>query len=168
MKIECKIRRKGGTEVTLPNDDGTVATINFRPLDATRADSPHVAEVTAEQAQRLFVADARVYVPFDGKAPAAAAKVTKPSDPPPPANTATTNAGDIDGDGTQGGDGEGEGGDGTDGDTNGDGVLSVRELKAGIADGSLDQVKLRELLAAEEASAEPRQSFIAVLVKALK
>lgn len=223
MKLECKLRRVGGTDVDLPPD-----TVQFRPLDATRADSPHVADVTTEQAQRLIAADPRVYVLFDEKAPRA---TLAPPSPPPPAGKeppaalygSSTLPAQIDlgagrivtlGDvvraafdvslltidewnslseddrdarlnaliaaastppvtpettATQTGTDTGDaGGDAKNPDTNGDGALSVRELKAGIADGSLSQERIRELMAQEEASAEPRSSFIAECVKALK
>jgi len=222
VKLECKIKRVGGTDVDLPPH-----TVQFRPLDPTRADSPHVAEVAPEVAARLMAADHRVYVPYDGKAPAATLPAPKapPAAPPPkqvvllgsntlPAlvdlgvgapvplgtvvqeafrasglsedewNELTEDARDdylhrlIDAvrpaqaneakaetsaepAATQPATTEPA-------DTNANGVLSVRELKDGIKAGTLSPERLRELMAAEEASTDPRQSFIDVIVKALK
>lgn len=218
MKLECKIKRSGGTDVDLL--DGSK--VQFRPIDATRADSPHIAEVTASQAQALFRADANVYVVFDENAPRVQLAPPSPPPPapkqepaalmgsstlpahidlgagkmvplgevvraafeasglttdqwnnldhaqrdakltalieaariPPPPPAASSEAPSTAGESAA--------------DTNGDGALSVRELKAGIADGTLTQERIRELMAAEEASAEPRSSFIAECVKALK
>lgn len=241
MKLECKIKRVGGTDVDLPPN-----TIQFRPIDPTRADSPHVCDVTSEQAQRLILADPRVYVLFDEAAAAAAPKLAPPSPPPPkpvpqqpvalygsstlpshidigggatlplgdivreafklsslsadewnnldeavrdarlqavidavrgtktsastdsePAAVASTPAADTTAS-TAGGQAEEKGDDKTAGDANGDGTLSVRELKAAIAEGKLTHEQLRELMAKEEEAQEPRQSFIAEIVKALK
>lgn len=156
MKVECKIKRTGGTEVELRNNADGFDTVKFAPLDATRADSPHVADVTEEQAAVLFQADARVYVPFSGAAPKAAATIHKPQAPAPASETPAADSDDEDEDEDEAG------------DTNGDGVLSVRELKAGIADGTLKAEQLREILEKEQQSESPRQSFIAVIVKALK
>lgn len=216
MKLECKLKRVGGTDVDLPPD-----TIQFRPLDPTRADSPHVAEVSEVVAARLMAADARVYVPYEGKAPAkplAAPKAPATPTPPPADSTQVVLLGSstlpalIDlGVGAPvplgtvvqeafraSGLTENEWNDLSDeardehlnalidavrpkapaapvppidpasGDTNKDGVLSVRELKDGIKAGTLTHEQLRELMAAEEAAQEPRQSFIDVIVKALK
>lgn len=226
MKLECKLRRAGGTDVDLPPH-----IIQFRPLDPTRADSPHVAEVDEETAARLMAADGNVYVPYRAGQPAAklpppplpkepqpflygsstlpaqvdlgngmtmplgevvkqayaasglsmdewngmeeaarddylnrliaavrsdsqkAPQAPQPSPTAPPAAAESTTPPQVAGDKA---------------DSNGDGALSVRELKAGIADGSLTPERLRELMAQEEASAQPRDSFIAVIVKALK
>lgn len=217
MKLECKIKRVGGTDVHLP-PFGPGDFVQFRPLDATRADSPHVAEVSAEQAQFLIALDPKVYTLFDAKAP----RVTlqPPSPPPPPTYTAgaqleaarslppvidlgngyTVPLGEIVQDAFKAaqmtpdqwnslGENEREarinaqieatrqrlaGGQDADtdgrpeGDANGDGALSVRELKALIAEDRVTDEQLRELLAEEEARPTPRSSFIGVIMQALK
>lgn len=231
MKVECKIKRNGGTDVELPPD-----TIKFRPIDATRVDSPHVADVDEEHAARLFAADAKVYTPFNASAkreplaaprtpaevplygsnylPAvieiAAGKTATLGDlvreafkasglfpdqwnalteqdrdgrlhalidaaralhQPKPDATATaeqTTASTAAETGTATAAAVVEHPKDKPADTNGDGSISVRELKKGIADGTLDSERLRELMAEEEKSLEPRQSFIAEIVKALK
>lgn len=139
MKIELTIRRKGGSNPAIPNGDGTFTTIPFRPLDASRVDSPHVADVTDSQGEfflrldpsyRIFSAPS---VRADLPAPKAAVKVEVEA-----------------------------------ADTNDNGVLSVAEFNKAHAAGKFDELALRELLAAEEASETPRSSFIAAVTKALK
>lgn len=168
MQLECKIRRNGGTETTMPNPDGSRTTYRFLPVDPTRADSPHVANVVdqAHYDRFLFVAP-ECYVPFGGKAPkvdlpkpvtvreavtvdavTAAAMATAPS--ALQAEAVADKASDDDA------------------DTNNDGRLSVAELSAGIAAGKFTPEELRELLAAEEESGDPRKGFVKVITKALK
>lgn len=147
MKIELTIRRKAGSNTDVPNDDGTFTTIPFRPLDATRADSPHVADVTDAQAEFLLRLDP-AYRLFSAATVKADLPAPRPATASRTADTATP-ADDA-------------------ADTNRNGVLSVAELNKAISDGKLDAVALRELLAAEEAAEKPRASFIAAVTKALK
>src|SRR5690606_41587361 len=72
LKLECKIRRPGGSEVTMPNGEGEPdTTYHFKPIDPTRADSPHVCEVDNDNHLSRFIAAApETYVIFrEGKAP---------------------------------------------------------------------------------------------------
>src|SRR5690606_24002734 len=66
LKLECKIRRPGGSEVTMPNGEGEPSTVyHFKPIDPTRADSPHVCEVDNDAHLSRFIAAApECYVPF--------------------------------------------------------------------------------------------------------
>lgn len=132
MKVQCLIRRPKGTDVELAR------VIKFRPIDPTREDSPHVADVEAGEAETLFRADARVYVPFEGKAAAPLAA--------PPAPPAT----------------------GVPGDANGNGEVSVSELRKMIAKGA-DKDVLRGLIERENAKpeGERRNSFIDIAQRAL-
>ena len=143
-KIELTIRRAGGSDVDLPNDDGAFTRYHFKPLDATRADSPHVADVSDAHADILLNLLPVAYVAFD--APKAAPAVARPA---ATAADTTTTADDK-------------------ADTNGNGVLSVAEFNKAHAAGKFDELALRELLAAEEAAEHPRSSFIAAVTKALK
>lgn len=212
MKLECTIKRPGGSDVELP-PYGNENKVQFRPLDHTRAESPHVAEVTAEQLQFLIGLDPRTYRVFDGKAPAVV--LNPPSAPPPAPPTggpipgssefpllidiaegiqlpisdivrSTFEASGLDENGwgalseeertvkiqamiealkEKAGGGKP---DDDDADANGDGVLSVRELKAGIQNKTLNDEALRDLLEKENLSQTPRQSFIDVIMRHLK
>lgn len=148
MKIELAIRRKAGSNTTIPNADGTTTTaIPFRPLDPSRADSPHVAEVTDEQGEFLLRLDP-AYRIFK----AASIKADIPAPRPATASrTAETTTPTDDA-----------------ADTNGNGVLSVAEFNKAHAAGKFTPEALRELLATEEAADTPRASFIAAVTKALK
>lgn len=147
MKIELAIRRKAGSNTTIQNADGTTTTIPFRPLDPSRADSPHVAEVTDEQGEFLLRLDP-AYRIFK----AASIKADIPAPRPATASrTAETTTPTDDA-----------------ADTNGNGVLSVAEFNKAHAAGKFTPEALRELLATEEAADTPRASFIAAVTKALK
>lgn len=160
MLLECKIRRQGGTTVDLPNEDGSTTAYHFKPLDPTRADSPHVADV-ADMAHlsRFISAAPETYVPFEGKAPKVdlpkPAAIAKGGDAPVAGTPAQVEAAaDKAAD--------------NDADTNNDGVLSVAELSAGIAAGKFTPEALRELLAQEEETGAPRKGFVKVITQALK
>lgn len=145
--IECRIRRANGTEIDLPNSDGGDTRYHFKPLDPSRVDSPHVAEVSTAHADLLTKVAPDCYVPFD--APKAAAPVSRPAAAAPsPAPAQETPAAAA--------------------DTNDNGVLSVAEFNKAHAAGKFDALALRELLAKEEESETPRSSFIAAVTKALK
>lgn len=139
MKIELTIRRKGGSNPAIPNGDGTFTTIPFRPLDASRADSPHVADVSDAQGEFFLRLDPcyRIFSAPSVKAELPAPKVK--------AEAAVEAA-----------------------DTNDNGVLSVAEFNKAHAAGKFTPEALRELLAAEEEAEHPRSSFIAAVTKALK
>lgn len=145
MKIELTIRRKGGSNTGIPNADGTITTIPFRALDPSRADSPHVADVTDAQAEFLLRLDP-CYRLFS--APAVKAEVPKPAAKPVAAPAQETPAEAA--------------------DTNDNGILSVAEFNKAFAAGKFDELALRDLLAKEEEADEPRSSFIAAVTKALK
>lgn len=52
MLIESIIRRKGGTEISLPNSDGGVSVYSFSPLTP---EGPHICEVAdMDHASRLL------------------------------------------------------------------------------------------------------------------
>lgn len=141
MKIELTIRRKGGSNPAVPNGDGTFTTIPFRPLDASRVDSPHVADVTDAQGEFFLRLDPSYRI-FS----APSVKATLPA---PKVEAKTEAKAD-------------------DADTNDNGVLSVAEFNKAHAAGKFTEVELRELLAKEEESDTPRSSFIAAVTKALK
>ncbi len=145
-KIECKIRRAAGTEIDLPNSDGEYSRYHFKPLDPSRADSPHVADVSDAHADLLFNVAPECYVAFE--APKAAPAVARPAAEPtkPQAEAKAEQSAD----------------------TNANGVLSVAEFNKAHAAGEFTPKALRELLAKEEASKSPRASFIAAVTKALK
>ena len=159
MKLQCTIKRPGGTEVEIPNEDGTTARYRFLPIDPTRADSPHVADVLDEHVAALIKADASVYVPFKASAKAVETLLTNPAADGTPVTTATPAA-----------DAANAAGNGT--DANKDSAklpeLTVDKLHDAIKAGELSEETLRAYLAQEEASDEPRSSFIAEIVKALK
>lgn len=207
MKLECTIKRSGGTDVELP-PFGAENTVQFRPLDHTRAESPHVAIVSTEQANKLMSLDPKTYRIYDAQTP----KVELL--PPSPRAPIVEKPGPLQGsrsfplvvdfgggrtvqlqniiaeahkasdltidewnalseqevdvklqaliDSTQ------KALDDEKDDEKGDDALSVRELKKAIAEGTLTHEELRELMEKEQAQAEPRQSFIDVILKALK
>lgn len=146
MKLECRIRRAGGTETTMPNPDESVTAYHFKPIDPTRADSPHVAEVSDQAHYDRFIAVApECYVPFDGKAPKV--DLPKPQAPvitEPVATDAPLTA-----------------------QAERDAQPSWAALQSGIKAGTFSQEQLREWMAAEEASDTPRPGYIAAIVKAL-
>lgn len=161
MKLECKIKRRGGTVVDMPNGKGQPDTrVHFKPLDPDRSDSPHVAEVSTALAQRFLAADARVYVLFEA-APVPALNPPGGTGSEAGASDGEQDAGDDDGGDDGDGDGEGEGG--------GDAPkrITLKELRAGIASGDLKPEGLRELLEAEQQSQAPRKGIVDVIVKAL-
>lgn len=151
MLIECKIKRADGTIVDMPNGEGQKPTrYHFKPLDARDADSPHVAEVSGAHASRFFKADADVYVPYEPTAAAAPPTLeppapTPPADGEPPAHPAEDDDEDEDGE-----------------------HLTLKQLRAGIANGSLDGEKLRELLEAEQQADKPRKGFVDTIMAAIK
>ena len=140
MKLECTIKRAGGTEVSIPNDDGTETAYHFKPIDPTRADSPHIADVDDEHVAAFLKADSEVYVPFKTSGAKVEALLQKPTsqDDPPPTSPAELPP------------------------------LTIAELHDAIAAGSLDEETLRAYMAQEESAEEPRSGFIAEIVKALK
>lgn len=142
MKIELTIRRKAGSTTHVPNADGTWTACNFRPVDPTRADSPHVADVSDDHGEFLLRLDPcyRIF-----KAGEVKADLPKPAKVEPKLDTPAEAA-----------------------DTNDNGVLSVAEFNKAFAAGKFDELALRELLAKEEESETPRASFIAAVTKALK
>lgn len=151
MLIECRIKRAGGTHVDMPNPDESTTAYHFRPLDPSRADSPHVADVSnMAHVSRFIAADCTVYVPFEGKAGAA----PLPKAPTAPAPTAPAPAAEAPAAQVA--------------DTNQDGRLSVSELSAGIVAGQFTPEKLREMLALEEESGAPRKGFVRAITQALK
>lgn len=157
MQLELKIRRQGGTEVVMPNAEGEApTTYHFKPLDPTRADSPHVCEVSNDDHLQRFIAAApESYVLFRG---AAAPKLDAPKAPAPAMPTAATLPAEAAADKAAD----------NDVDTNNDGRITVAELAEGIAAGKYTQEQLRELLAAEEATGEPRKGFVKAITHALK
>ena len=149
MKIELTIRRPKGSNTAIPNGDDTFTNYKFGPLDPTRADSPHVAEVSDEHGEFLLRLDPcyRIFRAAAVKAdlPKPAPKVEAAPAPTPAPETPAEAA-----------------------DTNDNGVLSVAEFNKALAAGKFDELALRELLAKEEESETPRSSFIAAVTKALK
>lgn len=171
MKLECKIKRRGGTVVDMPNGKGQPDTrVHFKPLDPDRPDSPHVAEVSTALAQRFLRADANVYLLFEG------AKV--PDLNPPGGDDDETNGdGTDDGDGDDQGEGEGTGdgdqtGEDGEGDEKPDGDppkrITLKDLRAGIASGDLKPEALRGLLESEQQAAAPRKAIVDTILKVLK
>jgi len=211
VKVECKIRRpvsrdfpQGGSDVEL----GRV--IKFRPVDPTRSDSPHVADVTADEASALFRADARVYVPYEAPevapVPPPSFAVSTPTPAAPPADsalehaiaqhvdpasaalaasatsaqafTSAVTAAETAAPAASQQDTTSvpatitaapasTTGQAIEGDKNGNGELSVRELRELIGKGATPEY-LRELLAIEEAKGEgKRSSFCDIIMRAL-
>lgn len=156
-KLECKIRRKGGTENTMPNPDGSRTTYHFKPVDPTRADSPHVAEVDDQAHYDRFLSVApECYVPFDGKAPKV--HFPKPGTAPQPAAVEVQAGETI----------EHDLGDRVQDKAAPHERLSVSDLSAGIVAGKFTPEQLREMLAAEEESGSPRKNFVKAITQALK
>lgn len=139
MQLECRIKRAGGTHVDMPNPDDTTTAYHFKPLDPSRADSPHVANVSSAHADRFIAADCTVYVPFEGAGTVA--------ELPRPALAAAVEP---------------------QADANEDSRMSIGELAEGIKAKSFSPEQLRELLALEEESGEPRKGFVSTITKALK
>jgi hypothetical protein len=183
MKIECKNKRDGGTVVDMPNGDGQKDTrYHFKPLDPRDPDSPHVAEVSAAHSRLFFKADADVYLVYEAAPvptfeapvtppPPFAAPVAPPADVVTPATPVETPADpQVVAPAVAGADGTPGPGDDSkkDGDDDAPDRMTLRELRAGIGDGSLDGEKLRELLEAEQQSENPRTSIVETITKALK
>jgi hypothetical protein len=164
MKIECKIKRAGGTIVDMPNEGAADTRYHFQPVDPSRADSPHVAEVANDDhAQRFLAADPTVYRIFSAKPAPNLAPPAPPAAPPvPPATTpATGEAGE-----NSGASGDGSQGDGAGGEEAPE--MTIKDLRAGIASKTLTPERLRELLDHEQTREKPRNSFIAEIMAALK
>lgn len=148
MKLELKIRRKGGTHVDMSNADEETTPYHFKPVDPTREDSPHVADVTdAAHLKRFLSID--VYVPFEA---AAAKPLDKPtadvvSQPAASAASAANFTASAVPTASE--------------------RPSWTELQAGIKAKTFTQEQLREFMAAEEDAATPRPGYIAAIVKAL-
>ena len=49
VKIECLIKRRGGSEVTFGKNAATQVKYHFKPVDPANPDSPHVADVADDE-----------------------------------------------------------------------------------------------------------------------
>ncbi len=147
MKIECSIRRKGGTIVTF---DATSrerlgvnpGTYHFKPISG-EPDAPHVADVTdrGHIDRFLSIGTYRAY-----EAPAAPALPQAPSAPVAQVVPVAPAADGFDAKAVQG--------------------LSVRALKEVLP--TLSGEQAREVLALEEADADPRASVTDLLVARIR
>lgn len=145
MQIECKIKRAGGTKITMPNPDGSAAEYHFAPIDPTRADSPHVASVADEAHAARLLDIPEAYAPFTaGKAP----KVDLPKPVAPPQAASSTVSG-------------------PEAPVAACDLPTWPALQSGIKAGTFSQEQLREWMAQEEAAESPRPGYIAAIVKAL-
>jgi hypothetical protein len=138
MLLQCILIRKGGTTVQLPDESGKVITYHFKPKEG--AEHEHLCEVTNEAHihRLLSIPEAyRVYVP-GGKT--AKTVITKPAAAPAAVVEDGQQSGNV---------------------VDAIRDLSVRDLKATINRYSIDE--LRAALAAEQASSDPRKSWIEVV-----
>lgn len=140
MQIELSIKRPGGTEVDMPNEGQADTRYHFKPVDASRADSPHVANVENDDHAEMFLRADPSYRIFKA---GAKVELAKPVSAPSPVIDVATVASDS------------------------DERPSYNALKSGIAKDAYSQEQLREFLAAEEASESPRPGYVAAITKAL-
>lgn len=78
VKIECLIKRRGGSEVTFGKNAATQVKYHFKPVDAANPDSPHVCEIDNDEhiSRLLSIQGYRIY--REKSAPVISLPITPP------------------------------------------------------------------------------------------
>lgn len=153
MRIECTIRRDGGTVVTFDQRSRErlglpPGSYHFKPVDPADPDSPHVAAVENPAHRDRFLT-IRAYRVFDRDPVGAASAVKAPTLSEAPS---TAEAAAVD--------------EGSDFDATAFQRQSVRALREALPGLSVWQI--REVMHIEESDSEPRQSVIDALMARLR
>lgn len=184
ITVECTIRRPATKEIPTGGSDVELRrTIRFRPVDPTRLDSPHVAEVTPDEADVLFNADAKVYRLYRAPAGAAAAPLSAPASTKSAEAATNFAAATSSAAGTDAGTTAAPAGTDTTGssapadttppatkpgDSDGNGVITARELRELIDSKQASPDYLRDLIEAEKQAAKPRNSIIEIAERGIR